>query len=189
MTDISLHISDIAANSLKAGCTEVSVSISILQTDGDKLLRLIISDNGCGIAQSRTDNMFYPFDRIKRGRRSGFGLMLLKSAAERAGGSAHLKSAENKGTEVTADFMLDSPDRLPLGDIKTAVRLLIIQNTGVDVSFSYEVFGEKFGISSSEIIQKVGRELINTREVSEFIERYIGENITELNRKYNLKGI
>lgn len=190
MTELSLHILDIVQNSLKADSTHIEIHICIDRRDnGADFLRIAVSDNGKGMSDGEIKNAFSPISRIKRGVRGGFGLSLLEDAAERAGGNVEIASKTGQGTTVKADFLLASPDRLPLGDIKATIRLIITANTDINTVFVYEVFGESFSLSTAEIADRVGYEYLNSSEVSKFIEQYISEHISALNHKYSLKGI
>ena len=190
MTELSLHIFDIVSNSLRAHSDTVEIAVSIdCRQSGCDFLEIEISDNGCGMTEAQLESAFNPLPRIERGKRNGLGLSLFKEAVERTGGNIHIQSEHGQGTVVTAKFLLSSIDRLPLGDIALTVRLLITANPDVNICFSYSVFGESFSLSSAGLVDVLGDIPLSCREVTEFIEQYIGESISNLNKKYFLKGI
>ena len=54
MTDIAFHITDLAANSLRAGADAIDIALSL---DGTQL-KLAVTDNGCGIPAERMATLF-----------------------------------------------------------------------------------------------------------------------------------
>lgn len=56
MTDIAFHITDLAANSLRAGADAIDIALSL---DGTQL-ELAVTDNGCGMARKRSDGHSTP---------------------------------------------------------------------------------------------------------------------------------
>ncbi len=190
MTELSLHIFDIVQNSLRAHSDTVEIAVSIdCGQNGCDFLEIKISDNGYGMTKEQLESAFNPFTRIERGKRNGLGLSLFKEAAEKTGGGTYIQSDCGQGTVVTAKFLLSSIDRLPLGNIALTVRLLATANPDVNICFSYSVFGESFSLSSAGLVDILGDIPLSSREVTDFIEKYIGESISNLNKKYCLKGI
>ena len=57
MTDIAFHITDLAANSLRAGADAIDIALSL---DGTQL-ELAVTDNGCGMAPEAVRRAFDPF--------------------------------------------------------------------------------------------------------------------------------
>jgi len=56
MTDIAFHITDLAANSLRAGADAIDIALSL---DGTQL-ELAVTDNGCGMAPEAVRRAFDP---------------------------------------------------------------------------------------------------------------------------------
>jgi len=140
MEDISLHILDIAENSLKAGATAVSVTLR--ENKGDGTLTLVIEDNGRGMDEETAAKALSPFYSTKGTKPYGLGLPLLKQAAEETGGSMELESEPGKGTRVTTIFKSSHIDMKPLGDIDSTVVALQLSHPEVEISFYYELVGE-----------------------------------------------
>jgi signal transduction histidine kinase len=135
MEDISLHIMDIAENSLKAGATRISI---ILEEDaGSSTLKLIIEDNGCGMDGETCERALSPFYSTKKTTPIGLGLPLLKQAAQDTGGDLILESRPGKGTKVTAFFRTGHIDMKPLGDLKTTFMTLQMSHPEVEMDFDY----------------------------------------------------
>jgi signal transduction histidine kinase len=135
MEDISLHILDIAENSLKAGATRISIAIE--DDAKSRILKLIIEDNGCGMDGETSKEALSPFYSTKRTTSFGLGLPLLKQAAQDTGGDLVLESQPGKGTKVTAVFKSDHIDMKPLGDLKTTLITLQMSHPEVEIDFDY----------------------------------------------------
>ena len=126
MKDLSMHIMDIAQNSISASADIIEVEISEnAETD---LYQIVISDNGKGMTAEYAARVTDPYVTSRTTRKVGLGLPLLKQNAERTGGSMTIKSTVNKGTIVTAKFSLCNFDRPPLGDIAGTMVLLAAAN-------------------------------------------------------------
>ncbi len=76
-----------------------------LKNDG-KGLRLTVADNGCGIPEQNTKNLFVPFYTTKT-KGTGLGLTIVKKIVENHSGSLQIKSKPNEGTEVSIILPLE----------------------------------------------------------------------------------
>ena len=83
MKELSLHILDIAQNSISAGCTRLELSL----TEGAGQLVLVIGDNGRGMSPEFLASVTDPFTTTRTTRKVGLGLPLLRLTAEQTGGS------------------------------------------------------------------------------------------------------
>ena len=106
MEDISLHILDIAENSIGADATLITISISE-DTDKD-LFTVEIEDNGRGIPEDMRSKVLDPFCTTRTTRKVGLGLPLLAQAARETGGDISVRPGSTSGTIVTADFQKKS---------------------------------------------------------------------------------
>jgi len=80
MEDLSLHILDIAENSIDAGATRVEVMV---EEDSMKdKLSIRVRDNGRGMDETTRERVTDPFFTTKTVRRVGLGLPFLKQASE-----------------------------------------------------------------------------------------------------------
>ena len=80
MKELSLHILDIAKNSVKAGATKVGITI----TEENDIRTLTITDDGCGMSPEFLESVTNPFTTTRTTRKVGMGIPLLKLAAEQA---------------------------------------------------------------------------------------------------------
>ena len=174
MLELSLHILDLAQNSLRADADTVSISVDI-DTKSDSLC-ITVSDNGKGMSDIQLKNVFDPFYTTKKDKKTGFGLAFLKSAAQLADGDCTVISKKDIGTSVKAYFSLSHPNRMPLGDMsKTFICLVTIYP---DREFKYELCcdGVSFTSDTAEIRKIIKDIPINTPEVLDFIKKTIHEN-------------
>lgn len=122
MTELSLHVLDIAKNSTKAGATLIEIEIS--EDVDSNLLVIEIKDNGCGMDKDFLSKVLDPFKTTRTTRKVGMGLSLFKNACELTGGNLEITSEVGKGTNVKAVFVYDSIDRQPVGDMAATILLL-----------------------------------------------------------------
>lgn len=92
MKDLSLHVMDIAQNSITAGATLIKVSL--ICCDGFLVFRL--SDNGNGMDEELLKTVTDPFTTTRETRKVGMGIPLLKLSAEMTGGSFKIESVKGK---------------------------------------------------------------------------------------------
>lgn len=121
MKELSLHILDIAQNSLSAGAHRLVLSLE----EGPDLLRLVLSDDGRGMPPGLLATAADPFTTTRTTRRVGMGLPFLLLAARQTGGSVELESHPGEGTSVTACFRPGHIDCPPLGDMASTISLLV----------------------------------------------------------------
>lgn len=134
MEDISLHIIDIAENSVAAGAALVWISI-IMEPEKD-LFTLLIEDDGRGMPEEFVVKALDPFCTTRTTRKIGMGLSLLAQSARETGGDIMVHSVPNEGTTVTAVFKPSHIDMKPLGSIADTITALIAGNPHTDFRFS-----------------------------------------------------
>lgn len=135
MEDLSLHILDIAENSVAAKADRIEIRIAIDKKND--LLSFEIIDNGTGMDKDTIKKALDPFYTSKTVRRFGLGLSLLSESAKAANGKLTIESVKGKGTRVRAKFQFSHIDRKPLGDIDQTILTLVMGNPNVD--FFYEI--------------------------------------------------
>jgi hypothetical protein len=178
MEDISLHILDIAENSVSASATLVRISI-IEETTKD-LFTVAIEDNGRGMTEEFVQKILDPFCTTRTTRNVGLGLSLLAQSARETGGDILVRSAVNKGTLVTADFKPSHIDMKPLGNIADTVMTLIAGNPQVDFHFSCTKEGKNYSLDTREIRSALEEVPINSSEVLSAIRSDLLEGLQAL---------
>jgi len=133
MRDISLHVMDIAENSVKAGATRVTVRVK--EDRKADVLVVEIEDDGEGMDGHTVAQALDPFFTTAAGKRFGLGLPLFCQAAREAGGNMRIDSTPGMGTRISAFFKLSHPDRKPLGDMEKTMRLLGCAHPDVDFRY------------------------------------------------------
>jgi signal transduction histidine kinase len=132
--ELSLHILDIAQNSIESGARNIEILID--EDESSDVLTIVIADDGKGIPPEILNSITDPFVTTRKTRRVGLGIPLFQEAARMAGGDLEVRSTVGEGTEVIAEFKLSSIDRAPLGDMAETMALLMVLNP--DVNFRYE---------------------------------------------------
>lgn len=175
MEDLSLHILDVAENSVAAGATRVEIRVD--EDTGHDLLTIEIKDNGRGMDEETMKTAIDPFFTTKTVRRVGLGLPFFKQAAEECDGSFSLASEKGKGTSVSVTFRRSHIDRKPLGDMGASIMVLIAGNPGIDILFTYRKDGYAYSMNTQEIREELADVPINSPEVLKLIRDDIDEGI------------
>ena len=81
MRDLSLHILDLAMNSIRAKAT--LIEIEIIEQIQKNLLLIQLTDNGCGMTEQTLAQAKNPFFTTRTTRKVGLGLSLLTAMANR----------------------------------------------------------------------------------------------------------
>lgn len=180
MTELSLNVLDAVQNSItaKASLTEISVEI---HTDENTLV-ITVRDNGLGMDSASLNSVTDPFFTTG-GKATGLGVPLFKMSAEMTGGGFKISSEKNKGTEITARYVLNSIDRVPLGDMPSLIETLAVCNTDIDFIYNYSVDGAGFTFDTVKIKKILDGIPLNTPEVKGFIRDFLRENTAEINKK------
>jgi len=175
MKDLADHLFDILENSVKAGATEVKITLRIK----DKLFFCKIENNGSGI---KDEDITDPFVTSRKTRKVGLGLPLLKRAAENTGGFLKIYNSEKGG--VILEFKIDIAhiDAKPFGDIA---------RTFVDAVYgwpkvNFDIFVQKEGnkkipvFSSKKIREIVSYPEMQQKEIRDFIYGSINEELKKI---------
>lgn len=175
--EISLHILDIAENSVKAGAQRIEIQVLYSRAEGK--LRIVVQDNGCGMDRQQISACTDPFFTSRTTRRVGLGIPFLKQSAECTGGSFSIASQKGQGTKITAEYRTDHIDCIPLGDINATVYSLILMNESIDFSYRYRVDEREFTLDTEEMRRILGEAPFGSSQVAAFIREYLEENQRE----------
>ncbi len=149
MEDLSLHILDIAENSLAAGASRIEIMIR--EDASEDQLLLEIRDNGKGMDEELLRMVHDPFFTTKTVRKVGLGIPLLKQAAEECDGGFAIYSEKGKGTTITARFRLSHIDLKPMGDLGATIMAIIASNPDVNLVLEYNKDKRTFRFDSEEL--------------------------------------
>ena len=165
MNNLSFHITDITANSIRANASEIGLSVK----EQDTRIVIRITDNGSGMDAETARRVTNPFYTTRTTRKVGLGLPFLIQNAEQTGGSVTLTSEPGKGTDH-----IDCP---PWGDLPGTVALLITGNPEINVCFEYRSGETGYSISTNEIKEILDGVPLSHPKVMLLIKEMIKENI------------
>jgi anti-sigma regulatory factor (Ser/Thr protein kinase) len=166
--EIALNILDIANNSIRAKCTLLEIKIT--ESVKDNLLTLAIIDDGCGMDATTLAKVTDPFFSSRTTRHIGLGVPFLKQHAELAGGKFEITSTVGVGTNVFATFVLNHPDRQPLGDVPDVLLMLIASNPEIDFYYSFTTDDDELVFDTREIKKVLEGIPINSPEVLKMLK-------------------
>jgi len=173
MEDLSLHILDIAQNSIRAGATVLGVEVR--EDAAADLLSFTIRDNGCGMTEEQLARLHDPFFTTRDTRRVGLGIPLLKQTAEQAGGGISVTSAPGAGTTVEARYELDNIDRPPLGDLAATLWTLIVLNPTVEIDYVHARDGRRFDVNTTHLKKFLGTSRFGTPRLAAALRTYLDD--------------
>ncbi len=156
LEELSLHVLDIAMNSLAAGAQRIE--IAVVESQRHDFLILRVRDNGCGMDEATLARVLDQRTTSKQSRKKniGLGLAMLRQTCEMCEGHFHMRSAPGRGTSVTASMRLGHVDRPPLGDLNSTILALCATNEQLEVQLKYRTDQETFQFSSHELNQQEG---------------------------------
>ncbi len=178
LNELSLHILDVANNSLRAKASLVKIDIE--EKSAEDLLIITIEDDGCGMTKEKLASVIDPFFTTRTTRNIGLGIPFFKMAAELSEGSFEIKSEQDVGTVVAAVFKRSHINRMPMGDIATTFFILAGNEDLADICYTHTVDGKSFTADTREFKEILGDIPLSAPEVSIFIREYIEENLKEI---------
>ncbi|MBO4326401.1 MAG: sensor histidine kinase [Clostridia bacterium] len=176
MRDISLHIHDLAENSISAGATLLKIS---LEAAGG-ILTLRIDDDGKGMSPEMLSRVEDPFTTSRTERKVGMGIPFFKLACEQTGGDFKIESELGRGTSLRGSFVIDNIDRLPLGDMGETVGMLIYECPEMHYIVTFRANGSEFVLDTDEVKEQLDGAPINDFEIVQWIKEYINEGVSNI---------
>ena len=175
MRDLSLHILDLAENSVRANAGLVTIGVSVDET---RLITLTIRDDGCGMDAELLQRVMSPFGTTRTTRKVGLGIPLMAQNARLTGGDIRVESAVGAGTTLTATLHGDSIDCLPLGDLAgTAVTLITANPDGPDFLLQCASPKGEMRFDTREVRQALGDIPLNEPEIAAWMLEAIREEL------------
>jgi len=162
MEDLSLHILDVAENSVAAQASRIEIRLA----EDKKLdaLSIEVIDNGIGMDEETQKRALDPFFTTKKTRRFGLGLSLLSESAKAANGYLSLSSRKGKGTRIKAVFQYSHIDRRPLGNIGQTIIALVIGNPDIDFIYVHKKDRQRYVFDTKRIRSQLKDIPINSLE-------------------------
>ena len=149
MKELSLHILDIAENSVNAGASKIEIMVN--EDFNKDELTISIKDNGKGMDTEKLSKITDPFITSRTTRKVGLGLPFLKAAAEACDGWLEIASTFGQGTKVIVKFRHSHIDRMPLGDLKTTWLNLMVGYPSIHWVFTYQINEKMFTLDDQQI--------------------------------------
>jgi len=151
--DISLHILDIAENSIRADAG--SIEILVTRNSDRDVLVVEVRDDGRGMDADTLARIRDPFFTTKH-KKTGLGIPFLSQSAEQAGGSIMVESEPGKGTTVRATFRWNHIDRPAVGNLVETLITLIAGHPDLDIRYREDDNGRTFCFDTREIKSQLG---------------------------------
>ncbi|MBD3413125.1 MAG: hypothetical protein GF421_01675 [Candidatus Aminicenantes bacterium] len=181
MEDLSLHILDIAENSIKAKAKNIEIMFEE-NTEKD-MTSLEISDDGMGMDNKTLYKVLNPFFTTKNTRKVGLGIPLLSEAAKAADGKFSIESQPGKGTRLKAMFKSSHIDKKPIGDIASTLISIISGHPEVRLVYTHKLNGKKYELDTKEIKSQLNGIPIHSPEVLKIIKININKGIDSMRRQ------
>lgn len=176
MREISLHIMDIAENSI--GAKSKNIYVKVDEDKENNSLKVIINDDGIGIDEETLSMVKDPFLTSRKERRVGLGLSLFEATCLMCNGALEVKSKMGKGTEVIAIMEYNHIDRVPIGRIEETI-VAILMNQNLDLMYIHKVGDKEFVLDSRQIKDIVNDDIFEV-SILNWIKEYIKENLNNI---------
>ncbi len=173
MKELALHIMDIMQNSITADSSVISVGIEVC--DEDRMLKITVEDNGCGMDEETLKRATDPFHTSRATRMVGLGLPMFKEAALLTGGDFVLESEVGKGTLLTASFGNASIDRQPLGDLGNVFFLAMLSHESLELNLVLSSDRGTFSFCSRKFAEALKRQGGTAMDAAFRAETFINE--------------
>ena len=181
MQELSLHVLDIAENSVAANASLITISVCI--NSKTKMLSVEITDNGKGMGEETVKKATDPFYTSRTTRRVGLGLSFLKQLAELTDGQFSLSSVLGKGTVVMAYFTLGHVNLLPLGDMAATITTLVQSNPNIDFVYTIMADDDCFTVDTRELRSILGDVSLAEPQVAVFLREYVCEHTNHIQNR------
>lgn len=185
MKELSLHLLDVAQNSVSAGADHIDL---VLEETPDGRLHMTIADDGRGMSPDLLARVTDPFTTTRTTRKVGLGLPLLRLTAEQTGGRMDIQSQEGAGTTVRAEFQLSHIDCPPLGDLASTIALLIQGAPEIRWTYRHTTPWGEAQLDTDELRAVLEDVPLSEPSVTQWIREYLLEQeLTTKEREHNEK--
>jgi anti-sigma regulatory factor (Ser/Thr protein kinase) len=181
MRELSLHILDIARNSIEAGAT--ALQVTIVERRKTDTLELTVRDNGRGMDPAAAQRATDPFFTTRDTRRVGLGLPLLQATCERCGGTLEIRSRPGEGTEVRGTLQLAHLDRPPLGDMGKVIQALACEADRTSLRYRHQTDSRRFEIDTHELKKELGGVPVTDPRVLCWLAEFVRNGIVSTGSK------
>lgn len=178
MRELSLHILDLAQNSIEAGAKNLVIDIN---EDEKGFFVFRIRDDGRGMSEEMVRQVRDPFVTSRLTRKVGMGIPFIDMVARQCGGRVDIFSTPGKGTEIAAYFERNNIDRPPLGNIVETIKVLLAGASWIDLIFYYRRGIESMVFKTSEVRDILGDDADFTEPaLYKWLEEYLQQEIARV---------
>jgi len=163
MEELSLHVLDIAQNSILAHAGRIVIRVDE-DPEADRLT-IEVEDDGIGMKEEDVRWAMDPFATSRPGKKFGLGLPLFGEAARASGGDFEVTSRPGKGTKVRARFGYAHPDRQPLGRMTDTILVLIAGHPDIALRYEHTRPEGEFVLDTADLQQELGDRPITDPEI------------------------
>ncbi|WP_246208661.1 ATP-binding protein [Anaerotalea alkaliphila] len=178
MKELSMHILDIANNSVRAEASVITVAISE-DLEGDRL-EMTITDNGKGIPPEMLKSIRDPFTTSRTMRKVGLGIPFLHETCRACDGDLRIESTPGVGTTVTAWMRRSHIDRPPMGDLVSTMLTLFLTPGEIEFRYMHQIGKESFALSTLELKEVLGEVPLSDPQVYLWLKGYLQDSLEEL---------
>lgn len=184
LKELSLHLLDIAENSVAAGAGHIEILVE--EDLPQDWLRFTVTDDGKGMNEQLLARISDPFVTSRTTRKVGLGIPLLQAAAESCGGNLQISSVPGQGTRLMAEFQRSHIDRMPLGDLSGTLLTLLIGWPQIHWRFIYRVktqpesSGTEFIFDDEPIKRELEGISLTEPDILSFIKQLLYEGISRI---------
>lgn len=180
MRELSMHILDIAMNSVRAKASVLKIVVN--EQVNENLFQFMIEDNGPGIPDEIFNSIKDPFTTSRTMRKVGLGIPLLNDTCEGCNGSLELHTSLGVGTQVDAQMAYDHIDRPPLGDIVSTIVGLVTSNENMNIKYKHSYNNQTFEFETKEIQDVLGEVSLSDLSVYLWMKDFVKENLEEIRK-------
>lgn len=182
MKELSLHLLDIAENSIAAGAKNIRITIS--ENTTFDLLQMKVQDDGRGMSEEMAAQVTDPFITTRTTRKVGLGIPLLKFAAESCNGSLEIYSRRGEGTTIAVQFQRSHIDRMPMGDLASTILHLVVANPQIHWVFDYRFNDQGEVFDDAPIKEELGDIPMTEPDVLAVLQEMIQTVIHDVNPQF-----
>jgi anti-sigma regulatory factor (Ser/Thr protein kinase) len=176
--DFSLHILDLAENSITAGAKRIEIRID--EDSSKDLLTIEITDDGRGMNREMASRALDPFVTTRTTRNVGLGLALFAQAARTCNGEVCIDSEPGRGTKLTGTFQASHIDRKPWGNMADTLITLIAGNPGISFYYQHRRDDHSYSIDTAEIGKELGEVPVADPRVIALIRGDLEDGLAQL---------
>lgn len=182
MRELSLHLLDIAENSIAAGAKTIRIFIG--EDSTLDRLQMSVEDDGLGMSAEMVARVTDPFITTRTTRKVGLGIPLLKFAADSCNGYFEIESEEGQGTKLFVEFQRSHIDRMPMGDLVSTILQLVISHQEIHWIFEYIFDGKLAVFDDAQFKEELGDIPMTEPDILGFLKEMIKSMIIETNPQF-----